>query len=60
MKYITGQQKTNQLNPDKCAATFFTTHTKEYKHKLNLTIDNVPIPMKQNPKIFGLTFDRCL
>jgi hypothetical protein len=48
------------INPDKCAYTIFTTDSSERQTKLNLTINNVPIPPEPNPKILGVTFDPLL
>jgi hypothetical protein len=53
---------TNQLkiNPDKCAATVFSTDPSEYKYKTSLTINGKPIPSETHPKILGVTFDPTL
>ena len=46
-----------QLNPTKSTSTLFTPYPAEYKHTLNLTINNVVIPTLTHPKILGVTFD---
>jgi hypothetical protein len=48
------------INPDKCGYTIFTTENSQRQVKLDLTINNTPIPPEPNPKILGITFDQAL
>ena len=48
------------INPDKSSATLFTTDNSQLNTELKLTMNNIPIPTTQTPKVLGVTFDRSL
>ena len=45
------------LNPDKTTCTLFTPDPAEYTSNMDLTINNIALPMATHPRVLGITLD---
>ena len=48
------------ISPTKSSSTLFTTFSNESNIPLRINIDNTPVPVKNDPKILGITLDPLL